>query len=624
MQFFSLTPGRGLVAIFTPMNSIFPQRSSPRAYLLVALGLWTAQVWATPSLQVPLDHWSYPFIERFEARGFVHGLGDGIKPFSHREMAQVLSAIAAAAQKGRELTRIERRELDLLLEEFGKASETPGDKGGKSPAPNSRVGRLRQGQPLFHYASEGGQLWTDLLLRQQTDVFLGRGRTAPERVFRNRLGGVVYGHFEDKFGFRIGFVQTREQGSRTYYRREDVYEKRLSSPRLEGDFAAYHEAGAYLVFSLPFLTVEFGKDEIAWGPAPTDNLGLSRNAPSYKMLRLQTRYGAFKLVSIAGFLQPCPEQPGPTLCADMQDSPSSYIVNHISSTPASQKYLAAHRLEWALAPWLDLGLQEIVIYGDRGLELTYLNPIMFYWAAQSYLGDTDNVMLGLDLDLHPGKDLRFYLALAADDLNYKLADYKRLWIFTDDLANKLSFQFGLLWIDPMGLSDTDLRAEYVRLEPWIYTHKFPINTFSHFDSPLGHSLGPNSDRWEVNLTHRFTSDLSTSMGLSQTRHGANELLPDGRSVRNVGGDLHWGRRAWDALETKQFLAGNAGEWVRLTGGVSLKMGRNMSLSARYVREWGRNVPLPPAWGPQVPLWRRTGYGDGQKQHFGFDFRYNYF
>ena len=95
-------------------------------------------------------------------------------------------------------------------------------------------------------------------------------------------------------------------------------------------------------------------------------------------------------------------------------------------------------------------------------------------------------------------------------------------------------------------------------------------------------------------------------------------------MRNVGGDILWGRRAWDALETKEFLAGNVGKWIRLTGGVALQMGRNIFLSARYVREWGRNVPLPPAWGPQVPLWRRTGYGDGQQQHFGFDFRYNYF
>ena len=606
------------------MNSMFLKRSSNCAYLLVALGLWAAQVWATPSVKVPLDHWSYRFIERFEARGFVHSLGDGIKPFSRGEMSRILSAIAAAAKKGRELTRVERQELDLLQEEFGNVSETPRDKGGKSLAPDSLVGRLRVGQPLFHYANDRGQLWTDLLVRQQTDVFVGRGRTDPERVFRNRLGGAVYGHFEDKLGFRISFEQTREQGSRTYYRREDVYEHRLPPPRLEGDFADYHDARAYLVFSLPFFKVEFGKDEIAWGPAPDDNLGLSRNAPSYKMVRLQTQYGAFKLVSIAGILQPCPDQPDSPLCADMQDSLSSYIVNHMSSTPARQKYLAAHRLELALAPWLDLGLQEIVIYGDRGLELTYLNPIMFYWAAQSYLGDTDNMILGLDLDLHPGKGLRFYLAFVADDLNYKLADYKRLWIFTDDLANKFSFQFGMLWIDPIGLLDTDLRAEYVRLEPWIYTHKFPINTFRHFDSPLGHNLGPNSDRWEVNLTHRFTRDLSTSIGLSHTRHGANELLPDGRSMRNVGGDIHWGRRAWDALETKEFLDGNVGEWIRLTGGVSLKMGRNIFLSARYVREWGRNVPLPPAWGPQVPLWRRTGYGDGQQQHFGFDFRYNYF
>ena len=269
----------------------------------------------------------------------------------------------------------------------------------------------------------------------------------------------------------------------------------------------------------------------------------------------------------------------------------------------------------ALASWIDLGFQEVVVYGDRGPEFTYLNPLMLYWAAQSYLGDKDNLMMGIDLDIHPGRGVRLYWAYAVDDM-------KKLRVFSNDFVNKFSLQTGLLWVDPLGLRDAELRAEYVRIEPWFYTHKIPINTFRHFDAPLGHELGPNSDRWMLGLTRRFTRDLAAHLELSRTRHGDNEILADG-SVRNVGGDLHLGRPPEDKYETKKFLDGRVGRWTRIGGDFSWRVWPQLFVEVGYVHEWGSNVPLPPGWGATVPLEDRT-YGKGGQQHFRFDLRYSYF
>ena len=580
--------------------------------LLVGVAAAAAQ----PSVNVALDHWGYRFIERFEAKGILHGLGDGIKPFSRMEMARALRIIDLRAEEDLKLSRIERGELELLQREFaGELTVLNGEQAVRISSGGS--GRmLAQGRPLYHYAHEKGEFFADLLLRQQSDFFSGRGRGETERIWRNRFGGKVRGHLENMVAFYVGFEQSREQGSRTYVVRDDLFEGKVEIPQLKGNLADFHEGTAYVVFSTSHVAVEFGKDEVAWGPAPDDNLGLSDNASSFDLLRLRTDYGPFKLVSIAGALRPCPDRGDTPGCAGVGNADASYTPNGVPRLLEREKYLAAHRFEVEMAPWIDLGFQEVLVYGDRGPEWTYLNPLMFYWAAQSYLGDKDNLMMGVDLDVHPGNGVRWYLAYVVDDL-------KKLRLFSNDFANKFSFQTGLLWVDPLGVRDSDMRAEYVRIEPWIYTHKIPVNTFRHFDAPLGHQLGPNSDRWNVSWTQRFTRDLSLEVGLSRRRHGDNEILEDG-SILNVGGDLHRGWRPGDNRQVKDFLGGNVSWWTALEGEIAWRLLPQLWLGVGYGSEWGDHVPLPPRWEPNVALAQRTGYGDGRQQHVRFELRYSYF
>ena len=585
------------------------------ASVFYCVGGWDSG-WSQPSTNVALDHWAYRFIERFEAKGLLRGLADGIKPFSRLEMARAVKIIGERAAEGGALSRIERAELKLLEEEFSVELANLANTKGEGEAAGTLGGDLLQGRPLYHYAHPKGEFYADVLFRQQSDFFSGRGRVDNERIWRNRFGATVRGHIEEAIAFYIGFEQSREQGSRAYIERDDIYEPRLEIPQLKGNLADFHEGMAYVVFSLPFLDIQFGKDEVAWGPAPNDNLGLSDNTSSFDMLRLRSDYGPFKLVSIAGALRPCPDRGDSPGCAGVGDAVASYNVNGVPRLLEREKYLAAHRFEVALAPWIDLGFQEVVVYGDRGPELTYLNPFMFYWAAQSYLGDKDNLMMGLDIDVHPGNGWRWYLAYVVDDL-------KKLRVFSNDFANKFSFQSGLLWVDPLGVEDVDFRAEYVRIEPWIYTHKIPINTFRHFDVPLGHALGPNSDRWNISWTQRFSRDFSVQLHLERTRHGENEILADG-SILNVGGDLHRGWRPGDERQVKGFLDGNVGRSITLGGRVTWRLLPQLTAALGYDSEWGDNVPKPPRWDENVTLTQRTGYGDGRQQHFYFDLRYRHF
>ena len=106
------------------------------------------------------------------------------------------------------------------------------------------------------------------------------GRSEAELIYRNTVGGTVRGLGISRF--RLSFAQTREQGSRTYVWRDQVFQRRIEV--LKGTLTDYHEAMAYMTFL--FLAVEFGKDEARWSLS----VKLSNHAPSFTMLlKIQDR-----------------------------------------------------------------------------------------------------------------------------------------------------------------------------------------------------------------------------------------------------------------------------------------------------------------------------------------------
>ena len=527
------------------------------------------KVVAHPTVNVPINHNVYDFVERFEARGFLSNLVHGIRPYSRKHIADILIEIRNGVDGKKigistiDVARLKRFEAEFAVE-LGEMES------------NTRTNRLRLGQSLYRYDAEEGALWVDLLARSRANIFDGTDERANEEIFRNGSGAKIRGELGDVVGFRASFLQTREQGTRDYTWRYRVFQRPLEIPQLKGEVADYHEATGYAVFSLLGVDLLFGKDEAMWGPGPRDNLGLSHNAPSFTMLRMRSKIGKLNLVSLTGALRPCPARRDSPICGDIA-SEESYVTNGQSRILERQKYLSGHRLEISLTPWLDLGFHELVIYGDRSIEPTYLNPFMFYWAAQSHLGDKDNVIMGIDVDLRPMSDTRFYASYFIDDL-------KKAKIFSNDYANKFSIHLGAHRVDPPGFKDGDLHLEYVRIEPWIYTHKFPINTYRHFDSPLGYNLPPNSEKYGGTLRRRFPHFITFELGVERIRHGANFIDEEG-IVRNVGGSLNYGWRPGDDRDSKEWLSGKRQKWTALTFSGSWNPWPILMVESGYQKIW---------------------------------------
>jgi len=536
---------------------------------LQIIGVSVEKAVAHPTVNVPINHIVYNFVERFEATGLLSNMVHGIRPYSRKHVADLLTEIRNRLNTGKagmsavDLSYLKRFESEFAVELGLKESKNGLD-------------RIRIGQSLYRYEAEEGTFFIDFLAQSKADFFDGTKVDINDQIFRNSSGAKIKGELGDAVGFRASFLQTREQGSRNYTWRHQVYQRPLEIPQLKGDVADFHEATGYAVFSFSGVDFQFGKDEAMWGPGPQDNLGLSHNAPTFTMLRMRSKIGKLNFVSLTGALRPCPARRDSPICGDIA-SKESYVVNGQSRILERQKYLSGHRIEISLMSWLDLGFHELVIYGDRSVEPTYLNPFMFYWAAQSHLGDKDNVIMGVDVDIRPIKNTRIYASYFIDDL-------KKAKIFSNDYANKFSIHVGAQMVNPPGLKDGDLNLEYVRIEPWIYTHKFPINTHRHFDSPLGYNLPPNSEKYGAVLRRRLPSFITIEFGLERIRHGANSIDEHG-ITRNVGGSLHYGWRPGDERESKEWLSGERQKWTALTLGVNWSPWPNSMIGSGYRKVW---------------------------------------
>jgi hypothetical protein len=210
-----------------------------------------------------------------------------------------------------------------------------------------------------------------------------------------------------------------------------------------------------------------------------------------------------------------------------------------------------------------VGVGETVIYGKRAAEFEYLNPLMLYHAAEHLLGDQDNNVLTLDFSYFPRRGLKLYGEIFIDDLSleFPIGTY---------FGNKLAYLAGAFWVQPLGWREADLRLEYARLDPFVYTHDDSINAYENDREGLGARFGPNADRVLVQLGYQPHRDLRLAARVQYQRNGRGDLFQphresDGLSKNFLKGTiaqtLGWHFEVEDQLR-RDIYAGLEFDWER--------------------------------------------------------------
>jgi hypothetical protein len=173
-----------------------------------------------------------------------------------------------------------------------------------------------------------------------------------------------------------------------------------------------------------------------------------------------------------------------------------------------QKFMAIHYLSWNATKKLNIGLFETVIWedtNDRGFDVNYLNPLIFYTAAEFSTGSrAGNTLLGLSLKYKLKTNLSLYSQLILDDFRASEITGSNGW-----WANKYGIQFGVKYHNAFQINNLYLQAEYNAVRPYTYSHDELNLNYGHNNQPLAHLWGSNfkeafgivrytKDRWFVN------------------------------------------------------------------------------------------------------------------------------
>jgi len=154
-----------------------------------------------------------------------------------------------------------------------------------------------------------------------------------------------------------------------------------------------------------------------------------------------------------------------------------------------QKFMAMHYLDWNVTKKLNLGFFETVIWDDtnnRGLDVNYLNPLIFYNSIEFSTGSrAGNTLLGVSLK-YKFKNIIFYSQFLLDDFKVSEMTKNNGW-----WGNKNGIQIGMKYYNAFNIKNLFIQAEYNSVRPFTYSHDELNYNFGHNNQPLAHLWGAN-------------------------------------------------------------------------------------------------------------------------------------
>jgi hypothetical protein len=136
--------------------------------------------------------------------------------------------------------------------------------------------------------------------------------------------------------------------------------------------------------------------------------------------------------------------------------------------------------------------------GQRGIDLNYLSPVLFYRPVEFAGGSPDNMLVGANIKLIIWKDAALYGQFVFNEFKIdELKSNKKWW------ANKYGFQIGLKSYNFLGIKNLDIQTEYNKVRPFTYTWYQSINNYGHANQELAHSLGASFKENVSILRYRY-------------------------------------------------------------------------------------------------------------------------
>jgi hypothetical protein len=165
-----------------------------------------------------------------------------------------------------------------------------------------------------------------------------------------------------------------------------------------------------------------------------------------------------------------------------------------------RKFMSIHYLSWNVSRKINLGLFEAVIWdnvNENGFDVRYLNPLIFYTAAEFEGGSrAGNALLGASLKYKLNTSISLYSQLLLDD--FKIAEVgsgSGWW------GNKSGLQLGAKYFNAFNVENLFLQLEYNTVRPYTYSHDELNYNYGHTNESVGHLWGANFNEFIVKASY---------------------------------------------------------------------------------------------------------------------------
>jgi hypothetical protein len=375
--------------------------------------------------------------------------------------------------------------------------------------------------------------------------------------FRNTRGIQILGQLGERFTFQ---ADLRENQIRLpEYARINSVERDNVVPGMgrpqhitpAGVFDFSTSSGYFQYRSKSFFTFEFGTGKNFIGEGHRSLL-LSDNAPNYPYLKIQTDIGKIRYQNLY------------TKQINLSGS-SSDVLHDI-------KYTSTHYLSLNLGKRFNLGLFESVIWDgeknvdgkqNRGYELAFLNPIIFYRSVEHAIGSGGgNVLMGANTSFKLSERSMLYGQVVLDELKVNELFSSNGW-----WGNKFGIQGGFKSFDLFRIRNLNLLTEFNLVRPFTYAHKSGNTNYGHYGQELAHPLGANFVEFLAKGSYqykrlRFTGHVMYAIKGYETRTKEGGLINNGSNIYTSYDDKPLGDHGYSFLNgqkgTTLFAKGTVG------------------------------------------------------------------
>jgi hypothetical protein len=508
------------------------------AILLVITAVKVNLLWGGNPVSVPLDHRIYAFLDRMESLGMVDKLVDGIKPLDRAYVAGILIKIN---HKRDRLSAIDQHHLDNFLLDFRYEIDRstryhllPEARNWYTPFLSFKQFKsdlkrfFSQKQPeeenhVILWEDSSNSFYMDYILQISYDRHSGNNdRFLESGTYRFR------GSITRDFGYRLDVQFLSITGNEAYAVNHPAI--KTSWYKIQDNRVYFDRSSGELAYRAPFIDFRFAHQPVIWGVGKTGSTLISDNSEQFPYVNLNKRWKWGHFSFLHGKLMA-------ENAIDTMDTQPIY----------PDKWISINRLEMALFKNFTVGLSDVIIYGNRSIEWAYMFPIHFFRPIEHNLGDRDNALLAIDMEYRPVDGIKLYGTFLIDEL-------RKSKLGTDWYGNKHGFNGGVHIVDPFLISNLALRAEYVAMMPWVYTHKYKVNRYTNDGRSIGYWSGPNSQVIFAEVEKEWHHRIYTSLSFRNLKHGQN--FPD----KNIGGDIMYGHNAvfpgqTEPVARRKFLEG---------------------------------------------------------------------